>query len=133
MNPAKASELLGRLCAAWGRTIEDDRAKLYMDFLCDLDEAIGIGAVERAINKEHFFPSIGELRTHVEAISPSREGIPGAAAYGKQKKRVFTAEERAAFARAIALEDAMIAMDDADYMTMLTEMMERQRAERSDA
>jgi hypothetical protein len=130
MHREQAGELLKKLCLAWGQDLEPERAKLYFEFLCDLDEAVGLGAVDRAISKERFFPSVGTLQSHVEAISPSAEGMPNAGAYGPVTSQTNDLTDLVQLARK---HEWLVKMRDEEYAEYLEQYQKAMWAKHLDS
>jgi hypothetical protein len=76
VTPAKASELLALLCAAYRVRIEGGTADLWLAELRRLDPAIGETAVRSLVTGSRFWPTIAELH---EQVTLAREQAARAA------------------------------------------------------
>lgn len=81
MNSQQAGMLIDRLMSAFDKQLKPDTASLYLEFLEKMPYERTRIAVEKCIEKERFFPSIGTIRQHAEGVT--LEGQPNAAAYSQ--------------------------------------------------
>lgn len=79
MTEAQAGTLIDRLVAAFDKQLKPDTAALYVEFLVkQAYERTRIG-VEKCIEKERFFPTVGTIRRYTDEAT--FEGQPNSEAY----------------------------------------------------
>lgn len=117
MEANQARQLIKRLYDAYGRTAHEGQAQVYLSQLTPLPFDLAEAAVNEAIAKERYFPSVAVLKDYIRAVTA--EGIPGASAYGSRVPPGRTPTEWALLLGSLRQEEKLLAMSDADYMEYL--------------
>lgn len=79
MTEEQAGTLIDRLVAAFDKQLKPDTAAVYLEFLVKQPfERTKVG-VEKCIEKERFFPSVGTIKRYAD--ESDYEGQPNAGAY----------------------------------------------------